>query len=69
VFQELEKLREGLAARRQLREMPREVERAREGLVACLRLNDRRALDCWREVEAFKRGVARLEEEFVERVL
>jgi MICOS complex subunit MIC19 len=69
VFEELEKLRKGLDARKQLKEMPVEVERAREGLVACLRLNDRRPLDCWREVEAFKRGVARLEEEFIGKVL
>jgi MICOS complex subunit MIC19 len=45
------------------------VEKARGELVGCLRLNDRRPLDCWREVEAFKREVGRLEEKFVGGVL
>lgn len=45
------------------------VEKAREGLVQCLRLNDRRPLDCWEEREAFKREVARLERQFVDKTL
>lgn len=45
------------------------VEKAKEGLVQCLRVNDRRPLDCWTEVEAFKREVARLEQRFVDRAL
>lgn len=69
VFAELEKLRQGLEARKKVRDMPREVERAREELVGCLRLNDRRPLDCWREVELFKGVVRKMELEFVGSVL
>ncbi|KAI7265107.1 hypothetical protein KC345_g8593 [Hortaea werneckii] len=45
-----------------------EVEKAKESMVQCLRLNDRRPLDCWQEVEQFKREVGRLERGFVEKV-
>lgn len=69
VFAELEKLRKGLDGRKKVREMPRDVERAREELVGCLRTNDRRPLDCWREVEAFKASVSKMEEDFIGRLL
>jgi MICOS complex subunit MIC19 len=69
VFEELEKLRKGLGERKKVRDMPRDVERAREELVGCLRKNDRRPLDCWREVEAFKGSVGKMEEEFIGKVL
>jgi len=69
VFEELDKLREGLDARKKVREMPRAVEKAREELVGCLKRNDRRPLDCWREVEAFKGSVGRMEEDFVGSIL
>jgi MICOS complex subunit MIC19 len=69
VFEELEKLKKGLEARKKVREMPRDVEKAREELVHCLKLNDRRPLDCWREVEAFKGSVSKMEVDFIERVL
>jgi MICOS complex subunit MIC19 len=69
VFEELDKLRKGLGERKKVRDMPRDVERAREELVGCLRKNDRRPLDCWREVEAFKRSVGKMEEDFIGRVL
>ena len=45
------------------------VEKARGEVVTCLRVNDRRPLDCWREVEAFKREVGRLEKGFLGRVM
>ena len=45
------------------------VNKAREEVVSCLKTNDRRPLDCWREVEAFRREVGRLEESFLGRVL
>lgn len=45
-----------------------EVEKAKEGLVQCLRANDRRPLDCWQEVEIFKKEVGKLEQAFVQRV-
>ncbi|KAL2042770.1 hypothetical protein N7G274_004529 [Stereocaulon virgatum] len=45
------------------------VNKAREEVVSCLKTNDRRPLDCWREVEAFRREVGRLEGAFLGRVL
>lgn len=69
VFEELEKLRRGLNERKKVREMPRDVEKAREELVGCLKKNDRRPLDCWREVDAFKGSVSKMEEDFIGRVL
>lgn len=69
VFEELEKLKRGLDERKKVKDMPREVESAREDLVRCLRMNDRRPLDCWREVEAFRASVRMMEEDFIGRVL
>ncbi|RMZ92273.1 hypothetical protein DV736_g490, partial [Chaetothyriales sp. CBS 134916] len=66
---EIERLKKELGQRKVLKELPKEVERARDGVVACLRLNDRRPLDCWKEVELFKREVKKLEDEFVNKVL
>lgn len=42
-----------------------DARKAREELVQCLQLHDRRSLDCWWEVQQFKEKVARLEKEFV----
>ena len=69
--EDIEKLK-GKLKERQLKEdimKDREISKAKEKVVACLRLNDRRPLDCWREVEAFKREVGRLEGAFLGRVL
>lgn len=69
VFAQLEKLQRGLDARKKVRDVPRDVEKARDELVRCLRVNDRRPLDCWAEVQSFKDGVARMEEKFISEVL
>ncbi|KAK6508059.1 hypothetical protein TWF506_010167 [Arthrobotrys conoides] len=45
------------------------VKRAETAVVRCLRLNDRRPLDCWKEVEEFKREVTRLESAFVNKIV
>lgn len=45
------------------------VKAAKKSVIRCLRLHDRRPLDCWREVEDFRREVGRLEAGFLERVL
>ncbi|KAF7182665.1 hypothetical protein CNMCM7691_002326 [Aspergillus felis] len=66
---EIEQLRAKLEGRRKLVEVDERVERARSEVATCLRLHDRRPLDCWKEVEGFKREVARLEEAFVDRVV
>lgn len=60
-------LRAKLDARKKLDKPSKEVEKAKEALVKCLRTNDRRPLDCWEEVEAFKAEVGKLERAFVEK--
>ncbi|KAA8643452.1 Mic19 family protein [Aspergillus tanneri] len=69
VNSEIEELRARLEGRRKLADLDAGVEKAKADVVSCLRLNDRRPLDCWKEVEGFKREVARLEEAFVDRVV
>lgn len=69
VLKEIEALRKKLGERKQVKEMPKEVEQAREGVIACLRINDRRPLDCWAEVEGFKARVKEMEDSFVGKVL
>jgi altered-inheritance-of-mitochondria protein 13 len=69
VQREVEALRQRLAQRKAVRQLDQSVEKARRDVVECLRVNDRRPLDCWREVDAFKREVARLEETFVSKAL
>lgn len=58
-------LRAKLDARKKVEKPSAEVEKAREGLVQCLRTNDRRPLDCWEEVENFKAQVGRMEKAFI----
>ncbi|KAF2479412.1 hypothetical protein BDY17DRAFT_327385 [Neohortaea acidophila] len=67
VQKEIMTLRAKLDARKKLEKPSKEVEKAKEELVRCLRTKDRRPLDCWEEVEAFKAEVGKLERAFVER--
>jgi MICOS complex subunit MIC19 len=69
VHESIASLRSKLASRRKLEEIDESVEKAKNNVVRCLRENDRRPLDCWREVEAFRREVGRLERNFVEKVI
>ncbi|KAI0162140.1 hypothetical protein GGR57DRAFT_498484 [Xylariaceae sp. FL1272] len=69
VSAEVEKLRARLDNRKQLRPLPDYVESAKGEVVKCLMENDRRPLDCWKEVEAFREGVLRMEREWVEKVV
>ncbi|KAF1943160.1 DUF1690-domain-containing protein [Clathrospora elynae] len=69
VTREIEQLRGKLAQRKKLEQVDQDVSKAKEAVVACLRTNDRRPLDCWKEVEAFKKEVAQLERDFVERTI
>ena len=64
---EIDALKEKLKKRRVKEEVvnDKEVEKAKGELVRCLRVKDRRPLDCWEEVEGFKREVGRLEGEWV----
>jgi len=69
VSKEVEELRKKLSSRKKLDKADTATEKARNELVNCLRLNDRRPLDCWEQREAFKKEVLRLEKEFVERTI
>ena len=69
--EEIEALKENLK-RSQVRDdvaNDKAVEKAKADVVSCLRINDRRPLDCWQEVETFKKEVSRLEKQFLGRVL
>ncbi|PLB33550.1 Mic19 family protein [Aspergillus candidus] len=69
VNEDVEQLRAKLEGRRKLVELDDGLVKAKEDVVSCLRLNDRRPLDCWKEVEGFKKEVARMEQAFVDRVV
>ncbi|KAG5938035.1 hypothetical protein E4U53_008088 [Claviceps sorghi] len=65
---EVDDLRRKLEQRKNIRELPGEVDRARSEVIRCLRENDRRPLDCWQEVESFKAEVKKLEKSWVDTV-
>lgn len=69
VAAEIEQLRSKLDGRRKLVELDDGVSKARSDVTSCLQLNDRRPLNCWEEVDAFKREVARMEAAFVDRIV
>lgn len=69
VMSEIDQLRSRLDGRRKLAELDEGVARAQADVVGCLRLNDRRPLNCWKEVDAFKREVAKMEQAFVDRIV
>jgi altered-inheritance-of-mitochondria protein 13 len=69
VSKEISSLKEKLEKRKKVEAADPGVEKAKEELVQCLRINDRRPLDCWKEKEAFKREVGRLERAFVEKTV
>lgn len=69
VSKEVESLRARLEERKKVRQLPESLEQARSEVVRCLRENDRRPLDCWQEVEAFKEEVRRLEKGWVDKVI
>ncbi len=62
-------MKKQLAERKVLKELPQDVEKARSAVVSCLRVNDRRPLDCWKEVEGFKKEVRKMEDKFVGEIL
>ncbi|KAH8695058.1 hypothetical protein BGW36DRAFT_417933 [Talaromyces proteolyticus] len=69
VLKEIDRLRSKLDSRKKLSALDENVERAKSEVVNCLRINDRRPLDCWKEVDSFKQEVARLERAFVDKVV
>ncbi|KAJ5484755.1 hypothetical protein N7539_004743 [Penicillium diatomitis] len=69
VLSQIDVLRNRLDGRRKLVELDEGVEKAKADVVSCLRVHDRRPLDCWKEVENFKKEVAKMEAAFVDRVV
>lgn len=69
VQNDVAQLKKKLEQRKKLADVDEGVEKAKDELVKCLRGNDRRPLDCWREVEAFKGEVRRLEGAWVEKIV
>jgi altered-inheritance-of-mitochondria protein 13 len=69
VTKEVEALKKKLEGRRKIEQENSALRKAKEDVATCLRLHDRRPLDCWKEVETFKREVGLLEKEFVERTI
>ena len=67
---EIDNLKKKLQARKMREEVvgDKDVEKAKSEVVKCLRENDRRPLDCWKEVETFRAEVGRLEKDFLGRV-
>lgn len=63
---DIKKLKQKLAERKQERELSPTVAKAQQEVVKCLRENDKRPLDCWQEIEAFKEEVRKLEKRFME---
>lgn len=66
---QVQELRKQLEARKQIKNLPEGVETARGEVIRCLRENDRRPLDCWAEVESFKKEVKKMEQEWVNKVV
>ena len=66
---DVSELRKKLEQRKKVAEVDEQVEAAKQDVVKCLRENDRRPLDCWKEVEAFRQEVRRLESVWVEKVV
>ncbi|TAQ89834.1 hypothetical protein B7494_g1840 [Chlorociboria aeruginascens] len=62
-------LRKKLQSRKRLAEIDEGVEKAKSEVVRCLRENDRRPLDCWKEVQTFREEVRRLESVWVEKIV
>jgi altered-inheritance-of-mitochondria protein 13 len=69
VTKEIEALKKKLEARKKIDQVDPSVTKAKEEVVTCLRLHDRRPLNCWKEVETFRKEVGRLEQQFVEKTI
>ncbi|TVY26991.1 MICOS complex subunit [Lachnellula hyalina] len=69
VQNDVKELKKKLEQRKKLAGLDEGVEKAKSEVVRCLRDNDRRPLDCWKEVQTFKDEVRRLEGAWVEKVV
>ncbi len=66
---DVQELRKKLGQRKKFADIDESVEKARNEVVRCLRENDRRPLDCYKEVEKFKEEVRKLEGVWVEKIV
>ncbi|KAH8151684.1 uncharacterized protein LAJ45_04306 [Morchella importuna] len=66
---ELDALRQRLNGIPKVHELDKDVEKARDDVIKCLRSHDRTPLDCHREVDEFKAQTRRLERQFVVRTV
>jgi altered-inheritance-of-mitochondria protein 13 len=62
-------LKKKLERTKKMADVDEGVEKAKAEVVRCLRENDRRPLDCYKEVERFREEVRRLEGVWVEKVV
>ena len=69
IQREISDLRQKLQSRKKLEDLDEGVDRAKSEVVQCLRKNNTRPLDCWKEVETFRREVGRLEKAFLDKTL
>ena len=69
VQNDVQELRKKLEQRKKLTDIGEGVEKAKSDVIRCLRENDRRPLDCWREVEAFRDEVRKMEGVWVEKIV
>ena len=71
VQKEIEELKKRLGQRRLKDDIINDkgVEKAKGEVVRCLTIHDRKPLDCWQEVETFKKEVARLEKGFLGKII
>lgn len=69
VQNEVTELRKKLERRKRLADVDEGVDNAKSEVIRCLRENDRRPLDCYKEVERFREEVRRLESVWVENII
>lgn len=69
VQNDVQELRKKLAQRKKLTDIDENVEKAKSEVIRCLRENDRRPLDCYKEVEKFKEEVRKMEGVWVEKIV
>ena len=69
VQNDVQSLRKKLESRKKLTEIDEGVEKAKSEVIRCLRENDRRPLDCYKEVERFKEEVRKMEGVWVEKIV
>ena len=65
--QDLEELRKQIEKRPKAMEEDSKVKAARSAVITCLRTNEKRPLNCYKEVEHFKESVKTLQRSFIQK--